>query len=170
MVVTLGERLPMLALGLVLLFAPGLAPNTLLTIFFALFAIQMLSGGLIVTAWQDFVARLIPGAPLGHLFRSTAGQRRRAGRDRRGAGWHGAGARLFPQNTGLLALLCFAAMVLSYIFMLCTIEPAPAGPAARAAARVPGRRAAAAAARPPVSRLPRSAAPRSRSAWSAIAS
>ncbi len=128
MVVTLGERLPMLALGLVLLFAPGLSPTTLLTIFFALFAIQMLSGGLIVTAWQDFVARLIPERRWGTFFGLQLGSGGVLGVI--GAALAGTvlAAWPFPQNIGLLALFCFAAMVLSYIFMLCTVEPPQPAP------------------------------------------
>lgn len=121
--ITIGERLPWLLLGLVLLLAPGLPSAALLAIFFLLYGVQTFSGGLTMTAWQDFIARLIPGRRWGFFFgiQSSFG------------GLLGVGGALiasavlatqpFPQSVGILSLICFVAMVFSYIFLASTVEP-----------------------------------------------
>src|SRR5437870_2041680 len=68
MLATLGERLPFLLLGLVLLLWSGLPALTLLVVFFGLYLIQSLGVGFTMTPWQDFVARLIPGRRWGTFF------------------------------------------------------------------------------------------------------
>ncbi len=68
MLTTLGERFPFLALGLLLLFVPGIPPTAMLVIFFFLYAIQTFSGGAAMTAWQDFIARIIPERRWGTFF------------------------------------------------------------------------------------------------------
>lgn len=124
MTVTIGERVPMLMLGLLLVFWPSLAPATLLAFFFLLYSVQSFSGGFIATAWQDFISRLIPERRWGTFFGLQFGL---------GGGIGVAGAAVasgilasqpFPQSVGILALICFGAMILSYIFMSLTVEPA----------------------------------------------
>lgn len=120
---TIGERLPYLALGLVLLFAPGLPPALLLTIIFTLYAIFAVCAGLTSTAWQDFIARVIPARSWGTFFGLQSGV----------GGMFGVGgaaiatailaSQPFPQSVGILALICFASMVLSYLFLGLTVEP-----------------------------------------------
>jgi MFS family permease len=127
--VTIGERLPFLALGVILLVWPGLPATTLLTIFFALFAVHTFSGGLVMIAWQDFIARVIPERRWGTFFGLQFGLGGVLGV----AGAAVAGAILatqpFPQSIGILALICFGAMILSYIFLASTFEPPqPAAP------------------------------------------
>jgi MFS family permease len=127
--VTIGERLPFLALGLILLLWPSLPATTLLTIFFALFAVHTFSGGLVMIAWQDFIARVIPERRWGTFFGLQFGLGGVLGV----AGAAVAGAILatqpFPQSIGILALICFGAMILSYIFLASTFEPPqPAAP------------------------------------------
>jgi MFS family permease len=129
MLVTIGERVPLLALGIILLLWPGLPATTLLALFFALYAAQAFSGGLIYTAWQDFIARLIPERRWGTFFGLQFGLGGVLGV----AGAAVASAILatqpFPQSIGILALICFGAMVLSYVFLGLTVEPPqPVGP------------------------------------------
>jgi MFS family permease len=120
---TIGERVPFLALGLVLLLWPSLPAATLLLIFFGLYAVQTFSGGVAMTAWQDFIARVIPKRRWGTFFGLQFGMGGVLGV----AGAAVASAILisqpFPQNFGTIALLCFAAQVVSYIFLGLTIEP-----------------------------------------------
>ena len=68
LLVTIGERLPWLVLGLILLFWPNLSAATLLAIFFTLYAIYMFSGGFVSIAWQDFISRVIPERRWGTFF------------------------------------------------------------------------------------------------------
>jgi MFS family permease len=123
MLVTIGERLPLLALGIILLLWPGLPATTLLLIFFALYAVQTFSGGFVMIAWQDFIARVIPERRWGTFFGLQFGLGGVLGV----AGAAVAGTVLvtqpFPQSIGILSLICFGAMVLSYIFLGATVEP-----------------------------------------------
>lgn len=120
---TLFERLPFLVLGLVLLFAPDLPNPTLLTIFFVLFIVYAFGAGFTSTAWQDFVARIIPKQRWGLFFglqNGTGGILGVVGAwiaTRLLADW------AFPQSVGLLALGCFSAQIVSYLFLASTIEP-----------------------------------------------
>jgi len=126
---TIGERVPFLVLGLVLLLAPGLPAGALLAILFGLYAIFAFSAGLTSTAWQDFIARLIPQRSWGIFFGLQAGI----------GGILGVGGAAiasvvlvslpFPQSVGVLALICFGFMALSYLFLSLTVEaPIPAAP------------------------------------------
>jgi MFS family permease len=120
---TIGERLPFLLFGLLLLLWPALPSTTLLIVFFCVYAIYTFSGGVTMIAWQDFIARLIPERRWGTFFGLQFGL---------GGALGAAGAAIaaailaswpFPQNFGILALICFGAQIASYIFMCLTIEP-----------------------------------------------
>jgi MFS family permease len=120
---TLGERLPYLALGLILLLWPGLSSTALLILLFTIYGIYTFSGGVAMIAWLDFIARLIPERRWGTFFGLQFGL---------GGVLGTAGAALaaailaswpFPQSFGILALICFGAQVVSYIFLSLTIEP-----------------------------------------------
>lgn len=123
LLVTIGERLPWLVLGLVLLLWPELPAATLLVIFFTLYAIYMFSGGFVSIAWQDFISRVIPERRWGTFFGLQFGL---------GGVLGVAGASIasvilatqpFPQSIGVLALICFGAMIPSYFFLAATVEP-----------------------------------------------
>src|SRR6478672_3589388 len=121
--VTIGERLPWLVLGLILLLWSDLPAATLLAIFFTLYAIYMFSGGFVSIAWQDFISRVIPERRWGTFFGLQFGL---------GGVLGVAGASIasdilatqpFPQSVGMLALICFGAMIPSYFFLAATVEP-----------------------------------------------
>jgi MFS family permease len=120
---TIGERLPFLALGALFLGWPGLPPPILLSALFTLYSVHALSAGLTSTAWQDFIARLIPGRLWGTFFGLQSGIGGVLGVG--GAVVAGAvlAAMPFPQSIGLLSLLCFCFLALSYIFLGQSIEP-----------------------------------------------
>jgi MFS family permease len=130
MVVGIGERLPYLLLGLLLLFAPTLSDQILLVAFFSLFAISSFCMGLNSIAWQDFIARIVSPQRWGTFLGLNAGF----------GGTLGVGGALiagivlvqwpFPQSIGLLSLCSFACMVVSF-FMLSLMRetPQPTAPA-----------------------------------------
>ncbi len=126
---TIGERLPFLFLGLVFLFAPELPANTLLVILFTLYAIFALCAGLTSTAWQDFIARIIPERTWGIFFGLQAGLGGILGVGGGAVAGIVLASQPFPQSVGILCLLCFACMVVSYFFLASTVEtPLPAPP------------------------------------------
>jgi MFS family permease len=138
---TLGERFPFLLLGLLLLLAPNLPPGVLLTLFFVLFAIHSFSAGVAGLPWQDFISRVIPGQRWGIFFGVQSGLGGLLGVGGAviagiilapaafppaawwPAGWPVIAPQPFPQTIGVLSLLCFGAMVISYIFLASTVEP-----------------------------------------------
>lgn len=119
---TIGERLPFLALGLILLLMPGLSPTVHLAVFFSLYAMFALSAGLTSIAWQDFIARLIPQRSWGTFFGLQSGIGGLLGI---GGGAIASAVLLsmpFPQSVGVLSLICFGLMALSYVFLSLTVE------------------------------------------------
>src|SRR4051812_2366824 len=58
--VTVGERLPFLAFGLVLVLLPNLPAWALLTVCFSCYLIHTVCAGVAATAWQDLLARVVP--------------------------------------------------------------------------------------------------------------
>lgn len=123
MIATIGERVPFLLLGLLFLMMPSLPSGVLLTAFFILFGIHATSAGLTSTAWQDFIARLIPNHLWGTFFGLQSGLGGILGVGSAAVAAAILAALPFPQSVGVLALLCFAAMTLSYIFLGLSIEP-----------------------------------------------
>jgi MFS family permease len=130
MIVTIGERLPFLALGLILLLWPDLPAATLLAIFFALYAIYMFSGGFLSIAWQDFIARVIPEQRWGTFFGLQFGLGDALGVAGAAVASVILATQPFPQSVGILSLICFGSMIFSYIFLANTVEP-PQTPAPR---------------------------------------
>lgn len=122
--ITIGERLPFLLIGLLLFFVPQAAPPWLLGLFFLLYIIHAFSGGMAAIPWQDFIGRVIPKRRWGTFFGIQSGV----------GGLLGAGGAAiatvilatqpFPQSVGLLALICFGLMVISFVFLAATVEPA----------------------------------------------
>jgi MFS family permease len=122
--VTVGERLPFLLFGVVLLLWPQLPPWVLLVTCFGCYVVHTICAGVAATAWQDLLARVVPADRWGRLFGMT---------NALGGGLGVLGALIagwaltqlpFPQNVGLLSLLCFAALVVSFVFLALVVEPA----------------------------------------------
>lgn len=120
---TIGERVPFLALGIVLLLWPSAPAAGLLAIFFALFAAHAFSAGLTSTAWQDFIARIIPSRRWGIFFGMQSGLGGLLGVVGAAVAARVLASEPFPQSVGMLALLCFGAMIFSYVFLGSTFEP-----------------------------------------------
>ncbi len=121
--VTIGERLPFLLFGIVLLLWPQLPPWVLLVTCFGCYVVHTICAGVAATAWQDLLARVVPADRWGRLFGMT---------NALGGGLGVLGALVagwalmqlpFPQNVGLLSLLCFAALVVSFVFLALVVEP-----------------------------------------------
>jgi MFS family permease len=126
---TIGERVPWLLLGLVLLFAPGLPPQILLAVLFGLYAVESIGAGLTSTAWQDFISRVIPERSWGIFFGLQAGLGGLLGVGGGAVAGYVLATQPFPQSAGLLAVLCFGFMAVSYGFLAATREaPQPVTP------------------------------------------
>jgi MFS family permease len=121
--VTLGERIPFLLLGLLLFFSPQSPPPLLLALFFVLFAIHAFSGGFAAIPWQDFIGRIIPGSRWGIFFGIQSGLGGLLGLGGAAVAGVVLATQPFPQSIGILSLLCFAAMVISFFCLAATVEP-----------------------------------------------
>lgn len=117
------ERLPFLVLGLLLLLAPGAPPALLLGLFLLLFAIHSFAAGAGGVPWQDYISRIIPGRRWGVFFGLQAGIGGLLGVGGAAVATQVLEVEPFPQSVGLLALGCFAAMVVSFIFLALSVEP-----------------------------------------------
>ncbi|GAB4110807.1 MAG: MFS transporter [Roseiflexaceae bacterium] len=127
---TLFERLPFLLLGIMLLAFPTADPMLLLAAFFGLFAIHTFASGVTSIPWQDFIARIIPGNRWGIFFGIQSGFGGLLGVGGAAATAYFLATYPFPQSIGILSLLCFAAMVVSFFFLASSVEP-PQEPAPR---------------------------------------
>jgi Major Facilitator Superfamily len=93
-----------------------------LAAFFVLFGIHAFGAGVTGMPWQDLIARIIPGRRWGIFFGVQAGLGGILGIG--GAAIAGTilATQPFPQSIGILALLCFAAMAVSYGFLALSVE------------------------------------------------
>jgi MFS family permease len=117
------ERLPFLLLGLLLVLAPAAPPSVLLGAFLLLFTVHSFAAGVGGVPWQDYIARIIPGNRWGIFFGLQAGI---GGLFGVGGAWIATRVlevQPFPLSIGYLALGCFAAMVVSFIFLALSVEP-----------------------------------------------
>lgn len=126
---TIAERLPWLALGLVLLGLPNLPPGALLGVLFACYAVFAFGAGFTSTAWQDFISQIIPERRWGTFFGLQSGIGGVLGVAGAAAATVILATQPFPQSVGILSLLCFACVCVSYVFLALTVEPSrPAAP------------------------------------------
>ncbi len=124
LLISIHERWPYLALGLSILLWPHASPTLSIVLFFLLLSIiGRLSGGLIGTAWQDYIAKIIPLGRRGLFF----------GLSNSLGGVLGAGGAAFsvylldhfpfPTSFAYCFLMAFAASVLSWSFLAMAKEP-----------------------------------------------
>lgn len=124
MLATLGERIPYAILVLLALQIGRLSPQTVLVLFFTIYSLAAMSGGLTGTAWQDMIAKIIPTGARGRFF----------GTQQALGGLLGAGGAVvaglilervaYPTNFAICFGLTVAAMAVSYVFLGLTWEPA----------------------------------------------
>jgi MFS family permease len=105
---------------------PSLPAWALLATCFLCYLVHTVSAGLAATAWQDMLARVVPADRWGRLFGMS---------NALGGGLGVLGALIagwvltqlpFPQNIGVLSLLCFVALVVSFVFLALVVEPSQA--------------------------------------------
>jgi MFS family permease len=123
LVATIFERLPFLLLGLLLLLAPGAPAALLMGGFLLLYAVHSLAAGVGGVPWQDYISRIIPGRRWGIFFGLQAGIGGALGVGGAAVATYVLDAWPFPQSVGLLALGCFVAFVVSYLFLAASVEP-----------------------------------------------
>ncbi len=121
---TLFERLPFLIIGAMLVAWPGAPAWMLLGGFFALWTVHSLAAGVAAIPWQDFIGRIIPRARWGLFFGAQTGFGGALGVGGAAIATYVLATQPFPQSVGYLALGCFAAMIVSFTFLLGTREPA----------------------------------------------
>jgi len=123
LIMTTHERLPFLGLALVAWFAPVLGTATALFLTFLMLVWQGLGAGFTATAWQSMIGKIIPSENRGTFFGAQSAAANLL------ASFSAILAGLIlqrvanPQNFSLNFLLCFFAMILSYIFLSLTYEP-----------------------------------------------
>jgi MFS family permease len=120
---TIHERFPFLALGLVAWFLPGLSERTALVLTFLLLVWQGFGGGFTANAWQNLIGKIIPS----HIRATFFGSQSAAANLLAGLGAILAGVVLeqvaFPYNFMICFLAASAMLVISWIFLNLTREP-----------------------------------------------
>jgi MFS family permease len=117
------ERLPFLALAIAALWLDRLPRGIAVAVFLVIMVWRAVLSGLVAMPWQELIARIIPVSHRGRFFGVThlVGQL---------VGLPGAAlaalilARLpYPRNFALCFLIGFLGWVVSYIFLVMTVEP-----------------------------------------------
>jgi MFS family permease len=124
LLMTLNERIPFLVLALVAFGLPVLGNKLALALTLLLLIWQSLGGGFAATAWQSMIAKIIPPEQRGTFFGTQAA----AANLLASVGALIAGVLLeriaAPGNFALCFLLTFAAMMISFVCLAVTREPA----------------------------------------------
>jgi MFS family permease len=125
MVIALGivERIPYFALPLVALWLSGLKEGTAVPALIALVAWMSLGSGLVITFWQEMVAKVIPVTHRGRLYSVGyfTGQLLSIGAASIAAAV--LGAFPYPQNFVISFAIGIFGILASLIFLLFTVEP-----------------------------------------------
>lgn len=120
----LGERVPYLLIGLVVLWLARPAPALTLALFFLLLATTAMSNGMATPAWFSMIAKVIPThqrglwSGLAHSLGALLGIAGGAFSGWLLANW------LFPQNYGYSFLIAFAFVAISWLGLAANREPA----------------------------------------------
>ena len=130
------ERIPWLLMGVWLFMGNTFTPSTTLMMFFGLYIMHTFSAGATAVIWQDYIGRIIPEQRWGTFFGmqsglgsllgvagATVATQVLAGQAITIAGIHLLGSYTFPFNIGVLSLICFACLVVSFFFFVFTVEP-----------------------------------------------
>ncbi|MGH7324454.1 MAG: MFS transporter [Candidatus Rokuibacteriota bacterium] len=126
---TVWERVPMLALAALALFLAEPAPALALTIFFPLLLVMTATGGALMPAWMDIVGRAIPTTLRGRFFGAATLVASLGGLLGSVVTAWLLGAFAPPRSYGFCFLAGSVFMVLSYVALAATREPAGASPA-----------------------------------------
>jgi MFS family permease len=118
------ERIPFLVFGLLLLFGKDLPGSLMLSAFFIGYAIHTFFAGFTATAWQDMIARVIPGKRWGIFFGLSSAIGAVLGIFSAKVTDFVLESMSFPNNVGLLSLLCFVGLTISFSGLAATVEPA----------------------------------------------
>lgn len=123
LLMTIHERWPFLALGLLALTALSLATEVVLVLAFIIICIQAFGGGFTATAWQSMIGKIIPDMRRGTFY----GMQSMAANLMASVGSVIAGVLLvtleYPTNFAAVFILAACAMVISYGFLYATREP-----------------------------------------------
>ncbi len=130
------ERIPWLLMGIWLFMGNTLAPSTTLMLFFGLYSLHVFSAGATAVIWQDYIGRVVPERRWGTFFGMQSGlgsllgvagaavaTQVLAGQAITVGGVNLLGGYTFPFNIGVLSLICFGCLVVSFVFLVFTIEP-----------------------------------------------
>ncbi len=130
------ERIPWLLMGIWLFMGNTLAPSTTLMLFFGLYSLHVFSAGATAVIWQDYIGRVIPERRWGTFFGFQSGlgsllgvagaavaTRVLASQAITVGGINLLGGYTFPFNIGVLSLICFSCLVVSFVFLVFTVEP-----------------------------------------------
>jgi MFS family permease len=130
------ERIPWLLMGVWLFMGNTFTPSTTLMVFFGLYTMHTFSAGATAVIWQDYIGRVIPAQRWGTFFGMQSGlgsllgvagaavaTQVLAGQAITVAGVHLLGSYTFPFSIGVLSLICFSCLVVSFVFLLFTVEP-----------------------------------------------
>lgn len=121
--VSTNERLPFLILALSILCWPRASAGASLTLFFALVAMYSVSGGLVGTAWQDYIAKLIPLRRRGIFFGVASSLGGILGALGAYASCFILERYAFPTSFAICFLMAFVAMSFSWGFLAQGREP-----------------------------------------------
>lgn len=127
---TVWERLPMPALAAVALFLAEPAPALTLAVFFVLLLVMTATGGALMPAWMDIVGRTIPTTLRGRFFGAANLVASVGGLLGTAVTAWLLGSFAPPGSYGLCFLAGSVFMVLSYLALATTWEPAGVVPAA----------------------------------------
>jgi len=120
---SLGERLPYLLIGVIVFFFGAAYPRLTYAALIVLLGVSALSNGICTPAWMDMIAKVIPVGKRGLFFRQNPTLLATGG-----AAFIGIilGAVSFPKDFGVLFLMAWTSMMVSWLGLSLTKEtPGP---------------------------------------------
>ncbi len=117
------ERLPYFFLILAALWLPKLPGNTAIILFLLLIAWKGLAAGLVGLPWQELIATVIPVWLRGRFFGVSHFLGKLSGLGSAAIAGVILSRLVYPQNYALVFLLSFIGVMVSYFFLILTVEP-----------------------------------------------